>query len=152
MNEAPQAGTASLPFGVEIPFIDLLGVTMNWFEGGESELSFTPQREHMNSFEVAHGGVIMTLLDIGMATAARSVDKTEGIVTIEMKTSFMQPAKGALITRGKLLHRTRSTAFVEGRVINAEGVVCAHATGTFRYVPRRPGSDTPSNPARIATD
>ena len=152
MNNTPAPGSASLPFGVEIPFIDLLGVQMNWFEGGESELAFTPQREHMNSFEVAHGGVIMTLLDIGMATAARSVDKTEGIVTIEMKTSFMQPAKGALITRGKLLHRTRSTAFVEGRVINAEGVVCAHATGTFRYVPRRPGSDTPSNPARIATD
>jgi len=152
MNEAPQAGKASLPFGVEIPFIDLLGVTMNWFEGGESELSFTPQREHMNSFEVAHGGVIMTLLDISMATAARSIDKTEGIVTIEMKTSFMQPANGSLITRGKLLHRTRTTAFVEGRVINAEGVVCAHATGTFRYVPRRPGSDSSSQAARIATD
>ena len=69
-----------------------------------------------------------------------------------MKPSFMQPAKGALITRGKLLHRTRSTAFVEGRVINAEGVVCAHATGTFRYVPRRPGSDSSSQAARIATD
>ena len=152
MNNAPVPGSASLPFGVEIPFIDLLGVKMNWFEGGESELSFTPQREHMNSFEVAHGGVVMTLLDIGMATAARSIDKTEGIVTIEMKTSFLQPAKGALITRGKLLHRTRTTAFVEGRVINAEGVVCAHATGTFRYVPRRPGSDSPSQPSRIATD
>ena len=53
-----------MPFGVEIPFIDLLGVKMNWFEGGESELSFTPQREHMNSFEVAHGGVVMTLLEM----------------------------------------------------------------------------------------
>jgi uncharacterized protein (TIGR00369 family) len=152
MNNTPAPGTASLPFGVEIPFIDLLGIQMNWFEGGESEIAFTPKREHMNSFEVAHGGVIMTLLDIGMATAARSIDKSEGVVTIEMKTSFMQPAKGALITRGKLLHRTRSTAFVEARVLNAEGLVCAHATGTFRYVPRRPGSDQPAQPAPIATD
>jgi uncharacterized protein (TIGR00369 family) len=152
MNNTPAPGTPSLPFGVEIPFIDLLGVRMNWFEGGESEIAFTPRHEHMNSFQVAHGGVVMTLLDIGMATAARSVDKTEGIVTIEMKTSFMHPAKGELITRGKLLHRTRTTAFVEARVINAEGTVCAHSTGTFRYVPRRPGSDQASTPSPIATD
>ena len=77
------------------------------------------------------------------ATAARSVDKTMGIVTIEMKTSFMQPASGALTARGKLLHRTRSTAFTEGMVYDAQGRPCAHATGTFRYVPKAPDPMSP---------
>ena len=85
----------------------------------------------MNSFEVAHGGAIMTLLDVSMATAARSVDKASGVVTIEMKTSFMRPAKvpsgAALVARGLLQHRTRSMAFTEGRVYDAEGQLCAVA-------------------------
>ena len=78
----------------------------------------------------------MTLLDVTMATAARSVDKTLGVVTIEMKASFLQPARGQLIGKGKLLHRSKSMAFTEGSVFDSEGRICAHATGTFKYVPR----------------
>jgi uncharacterized protein (TIGR00369 family) len=78
----------------------------------------------------------MTLLDVTMATAARSVDKTLGVVTIEMKTSFIQPARGQLVSKGKLLHRSKSMAFTEGTIFDDEGRICAHATGTFKYVPR----------------
>ena len=130
-------------FGAYIPFVAHLGFEMVYFEDGESEIRFTPEPEHLNSFNVAHGGAVMTLLDVTLATAARSVDKTMGIVTIEMKTSFMQPASGALIARGKLLHRTRSTAFTEGTVYDAQGRACAHATGTFRYVPKAPDPMSP---------
>jgi len=130
-------------FGAYIPFVEHLGFEMVFFEDGESELRFTPEPEHLNSFNVAHGGALMTLLDVAQATAARSVDKTMGIVTIEMKTSFMQPATGTLTARGKLLHRTRSTAFTEGTVYDAQGRACAHATGTFRYVPKAPDPMSP---------
>lgn len=144
--------STSNSFGVEIPFVQLLGIEMRWFENGASELAYTPSPDHMNSFQVAHGGAVMTLLDVTMATAARSVDKGMGIVTIEMKTSFMQPARGALVARGKLLHRTRSTAFSEAHLYDAEGQLCAHSTGTFRYVPKRPGSESPAGTTQIATD
>ena len=130
-------------FGAYIPFVEHLGFEMVFFDDGESELRFTPEPEHLNSFNVAHGGALMTLLDVALATAARSVDKTMGIVTIEMKTSFMQPATGTLTARGKLLHRTRSTAFTEGTVYDAQGRACAHATGTFRYVPKAPDPMSP---------
>ena len=130
-------------FGAYIPFVVHLGFEMVFFEDGESELRFTPEPEHLNSFNVAHGGALMTLLDVALATAARSVDKTMGIVTIEMKTSFMQPATGTLTARGKVLHRTRSTAFTEGTVYDAQGRACAHATGTFRYVPKAPDPMSP---------
>lgn len=68
-----------------------------------------------------------------------------GIVTIEMKTSFMQPAKGHLIGRGKLLHRTRSMAFTEGQLLDEQGRVCVHATGTFRYVPKAADPSPPTD-------
>ncbi len=131
----------SIPFGATIPFVDHLGFTLEKFDGGESELHYAPQPEHLNSFAVTHGGAVMTLLDVVMATAARSVDPVMGVVTIEMKTSFMRPAKVApgqkLVAKGVLQHRTRSMAFTEGRVYDAEGQLCAMSTGTFKYVARR---------------
>ncbi len=131
----------SIPFGAKIPFVDHLGFSLEKFEGGESELHFAPRPEHMNSFDVTHGGAVMTFLDVIMATAARSVDPDMGVVTIEMKTTFMRPAKvpegQVLVGKGHLQHRTRSMAFTEGSVFDAQGQLCAHATGTFKYVTRR---------------
>jgi uncharacterized protein (TIGR00369 family) len=131
----------SIPFGAHIPFVDHLGFTLEKFEGGESELHFAPRPEHLNSFDVTHGGALMTLLDVVMATAARSVDNDMGVVTIEMKTTFMRPGKVTdgqkLVAKGFLQHRTRSMAFTEGRVYDPEGQLCAMATGTFKYVARR---------------
>lgn len=134
----------SIPFGAVIPFVDHLGFTMEKFEGGHSELRYVPLAHHLNSFDVTHGGAVMTLLDVVMATAARSVEQDMGVVTIEMKTSFMRPAKvtagQALQAKGQLLHRTRSMAFTEGKVFDSDGQLCAHATGTFKYVARRASS------------
>ena len=128
----------SLDFGAFIPFVDHLGFTLEKFDGGESELHYAPLPEHCNSFGVLHGGAVMTFLDVIMATAARSVQKDMGIVTIEMKTSFMQPAKGPLVAKGRLIHRTATLAFTEGSVYDAAGRICSHATGTFKYVKRLP--------------
>ncbi|MEO6319497.1 MAG: PaaI family thioesterase [Polaromonas sp.] len=127
-------------FGAEIPFVTLLGFTLELFEGGESTLGYTPRPEHLNSFAVTHGGACMTLLDVTMAVAARSVQKDMGVVTIEMKTSFMRPAPGdgsKLTARGRLMHRSKSLAFTEATIYDAQGQACAHATGTFKYVRRQ---------------
>lgn len=136
-----KSSSMSIAFGASIPFVEHLGFTLEKFEGGESELLFAPRPEHLNSFDVTHGGAVMTFLDVIMATAARSVEPDMGVVTIEMKTSFMRPAKvpagQALVGQGLLKHRTRSMAFTEGSVFDDQGQLCAHATGTFKYVTRR---------------
>lgn len=127
-----------MEFSVHIPFVEHLGFELQTFEGGEAEISFAPKPEHENSFNVVHGGASMTLLDVVMAHAARSVEPAMGCVTIEMKTSFMRAAKGPLQAKGKLLHRTATMAFTEGSIFDAAGKLCAHATGTFKFVPRLP--------------
>jgi uncharacterized protein (TIGR00369 family) len=126
-----------------IPFAKLMGFELVKFEGGESDIRYTPRPEHFNTFDVAHGGACMTLLDIAMASAARSETPEIGVVTIEMKTSFMRPSVGPLSGRGRLLHRTATLAFVEARIYDDKEQVCAHATGTFKYVKRR----LPTGPA-----
>ena len=123
-------------FGAYIPFVDHLGFEMVFYDEGQSELRYTPEPEHLNSFNVTHGGAVMTLLDVTLASAARSVDKGMGVMTIEMKTSFMQPARGTLTCKGRLIHRTRQMAFTEGSVYDAEGNISAHASATFKYVDR----------------
>lgn len=136
-------------FGVAIPFVDHLGFELHRFEGGFSELGYDPKPEHLNSFAVTHGGALMTLLDVTMAVAARSVQKDMGVVTIEMKTSFMQPARGKLTGKGHLMHRTPTMAFTEGTIFDEEGRACAHATGTFKYVRRLPTGPKSSNPLSV---
>ena len=136
----------SLDFGAVIPFVHHLGFTLEKFEGGESVMHYAPRPEHCNSFGVTHGGAVMTFLDVIMATAARSVQPGMGVVTIEMKTSFMRPAKvtpaGRLTAKGRLMHRTQSMAFTEGTIYDEAGRACAHATGTFKYVKRAPDRTT----------
>lgn len=143
----------SIPFGAHIPFVQHLGFELKLFDGGHSEIDFVPQAEHLNSFDVTHGGASMTLLDVTMATAARSVQPDMGVVTIEMKTSFMQAARGKLTAKGRLMHRTATMAFTEATIYDAEGRACAHATGTFKYVKRLPTGAKGSNPLNtISTD
>ena len=142
-----------MQFGVHIPFVEHLGFDLVVFEGGHSELRYQTQPEHCNSFAVAHGGVLMTLLDVTMATAARSVAQDMGVVTIEMKTSFMQPSRGLLSGKGRLMHRTATMAFTEATVFDSEGRACAHSTGTFKYVRRLPTGPAGSSPLNvISTD
>jgi uncharacterized protein (TIGR00369 family) len=142
-----------LEFSVRIPFVELLGFRLQRMDGGEAEITFDPAPEHQNSFDVVHGGATMTLLDVVMAHAARSVQTDMGAVTIEMKTSFMRASKGALTAKGKLLHRTATMAFTEGQVFDAAGRLCSHATGTFKFVPRLPTGPGSANPLnRISTD
>jgi uncharacterized protein (TIGR00369 family) len=152
-----------MKFGVEIPFVHHLGFELVLFEDGRSELKYAPKPEHLNSFGVTHGGAAMTLMDVTMAVAARSVQKDMGVVTIEMKTSFMQAAKagqGQVLTgKGRLMHRTATMAFTEATLYDEEGRACAHATGTFKYVKRLPtglktsnAMNAPDDGAGISTD
>ncbi len=127
-------------FGIEIPFVSHLGFKLVLFEGGNSAIEYDPLPEHLNTFNVTHGGAVMTLMDVTMAAAARSVQPGIGVVTIEMKTQFMQPCKGLLTGKGRLMHRTGSMAFTEATIYDTQGNACAHATGTFKYVERLPAS------------
>ena len=94
---------------------------------------------------------LTALAVLTLATAARSDTPEFGVVTIEMKTSFMQPARGPLVAKGRLIHRTASMAFAEGSVYDAEGRICSHATGTFKYV-RRQSADAGAGSHAISTD
>ena len=128
-----------MQFPRHIPFAETLGFELLKFDNGEAEIAVTVQDALCNAWMVAHGGVTMTLLDMAMAHAARSprpgVEPTgQGVVTIEMKTSFVRPGLGRLVAKGRIIHGSASLVFCEGSVFDEPGKLVAHATGTFKYL------------------
>ncbi len=131
--------TAAQAFPVEIPFLNHLGVEFLEMEKGRARIALNLQPEHMNSWHVTHGGVTMTLLDVVMSLAGRSLDPdSRAGVTVEMKTSFLQPAGKSghrLIASGFAFHRSTTMCFCEGEVHDGDKLV-AKAMGTFKYIKR----------------
>jgi uncharacterized protein (TIGR00369 family) len=128
-----------MKFARHIPFVEHLGFELLEWEGGQARIALDLRDELTNSWAVVHGGVTMTLLDVAMAHAARSPNQpghpdSSGVVTIEMKTSFVRPGLGRLVAHGRLLQRTASLAFCEAALRDAEEQLVAHATGTFKYL------------------
>ena len=123
-------------FRNDIPFVKDLGIEFVSAESGRSVLALDLTPRHLNSWSVAHGGVLMTLLDVAMAVAGRSLDPAAGGgVTVEMKISFAQPAKAGtrLLASGHAFHRSSSMAFCEGEVRDRDERLIAKAMGTFKY-------------------
>ena len=127
------------PFPAEIPFLAHLGAEFLGMENGHAEIALDLQTHHMNSWHVAHGGVTMTLLDVVMSMAGRSLEPTaRGGVTVEMKTSFLQPAGSAgdrIVAKGNAFHRSTTMVFCDGEIWNGDKLV-AKAMGTFKYIKR----------------
>jgi acyl-CoA thioesterase len=128
--------TQSTAFRLNIPFITELGIEFIGAADGRASVALDLEPRHLNSWAVAHGGVLMTLLDVAMAVAGRSLDPDAGGgVTVEMKTSFLQPGKaGARLTAtGHAFHRSTTMAFCDGEVRDANDRLIAKAMGTFKY-------------------
>ncbi|MFL5368249.1 MAG: PaaI family thioesterase, partial [Myxococcales bacterium] len=55
-------------FGRKIPFIDLLGARAEAREKGKAVVSLQMHEDLRNSWGFAHGGVVVTLLDVCMGS------------------------------------------------------------------------------------
>jgi acyl-CoA thioesterase len=79
-----------------------------------------------------------------MSMAGRSLDPAARAgVTIEMKTSFLQPAGQIgdwLVAKGYAVHRSATLCFCNGELWNGDRLV-AQASGTFKYLKRIAGAD-----------
>ncbi len=129
--------TQSTAFRLNVPFIKELGVEFISAADGQSMVALNLEPWHLNSWSVAHGGVLMSLLDVAMAVAGRSINVgAGGGVTVEMKTSFLQPAKAGsrLLVSGTAYHRSTTMAFCEGEVRDTDDRLIAKAMGTFKYL------------------
>jgi uncharacterized protein (TIGR00369 family) len=120
-------------FGVDIPFADYCGIEPVASEPGLCRLAITMRDEHKNHLGVAHGGVLLTLLDVAMGSAARLLAGTS-VVTVDLQSSFLSPGRGNLLAEGRVLRPGRSLIFCEGDVRDSAGALVAKASALFKVV------------------
>lgn len=132
------SGAAKLDFTRDyqnrIPFVAHLGLVTEVLGEGTARLSMSLPKHFTNSLGTAHGGVILSLLDVALCTAARTLhpDST-GVVTIDLSASFIGGGKGdRLVAEARVLKDARNVTFVEGEAKNADGSLVAKAIGTVK--------------------
>ena len=84
-------------FTNNIPFSQHLGIKVDALEKGVARLSMAIRPEFMTSWGTTHGGSILSLLDITLSMAARTLyDPPRSIMTIDLSTQFIGTATGVL--------------------------------------------------------
>ena len=118
----------------KIPFIGHLDIQTEALGDGTARLCVSVTRPLTNSMGTVHGGVIMSLLDVAVCTAARTLHLDSlGAITIDMSTSFIGGGSGAkLIAEARVLKDGRSMTFVEAEAKNEDGSLVAKAIATVR--------------------
>jgi len=133
-REQGPGGTAQ-NFDINIPFIEHLGVKLLEKGDGRVVVRLEPRPEHLNSWNGVHGGVLMTLLDAALSSAARSLDPAcIGATTVEMKANFLSAAKGPVLAEAFAERAGRSLIFAEGKATDSAAKLLAIATGTFKLI------------------
>ncbi len=128
-----------------IPFLHYLGMRKLRADGNEAVVSLELNADLLNNHGAGHGGVVMTLLDAAMASAALSrADFKREVVTISMNIGFIRPAAGTLYATGRATGGGKSICFCEGEIVDDSGTVVAQSQGTFRYRERANRDGQPS--------
>ena len=126
---------ANAGFHIHVPFVEHLGLQILKRGDGVVRLRLDPRPEFKNSWGSVHGGVLMTLLDVALASAGRSLDdKCNGALTVEMKVNFIAAANGPVLGEGRAQRAGRSLIFSEGELRSEDGTLLAKATGTFKLL------------------
>jgi uncharacterized protein (TIGR00369 family) len=125
-----------------IPFVSHLKILTESLGEGTARLSMPVEPHLTNSLGTAHGGVIMSLLDVALCTAARTLHpESVGVITIDLSTSFIGGATGKkLFADARVLRDGRSMSFVEAEAKNEDGSLVAKAIATVRVRHKKEGA------------
>lgn len=113
---------------------DLLGMEADLLEQGKVVFTLRTRPDFANPLGSTHGGICATLLDSVMGCAVHStLEAGVGYSTLELKVNYIRsvPTDGQKLTAtGTTIHVGRTTATAEGRVVDEQDRLVAHATTT----------------------
>jgi uncharacterized protein (TIGR00369 family) len=118
------------------PAAALLGWKALDLEPGHVRVRYTARPEFVNPHGAIQGGFLAAMLDDAMGPALFTTLAADQFApTIEIKVSFLRPARpGWIIAEGRVVHRTRSLAFLEGTLSTEDGELIATGSATARIV------------------
>lgn len=117
-----------------------MGVRMRAVEAGAVTLEMPFHDGFTQQHGFLHAGAITTALDSAAGYAALSLmPEGAGVLTVELKTSLMRPARGEMFRfEGRVLKAGRSVMFAEAHCFGEAGEI-AHLTATMMVIEGRDG-------------
>jgi uncharacterized protein (TIGR00369 family) len=116
------------------PISDTLGFYLVEAEKGRVVFQGTPQHRHYNPIGSVHGGFHATLLDSCVACAIQTtLEAGQGYTTIELKINYIRALTdrvGPVRAEGRVIHAGKQIGTAEGKLVDADGKLYAHATTT----------------------
>ncbi len=110
---------------------------------GRITIAFEAKSEFCNLLGNVQGGMLAAMLDLVMSFSVLCTMGGPGYVvpTIDMNTHFLSPAKpGRIVGEGGVVKKGRSIAFMEGRLLDAQGALLSIATASgtlMKWPPER---------------
>jgi uncharacterized protein (TIGR00369 family) len=117
--------------------------TLGWeavsIEPGRVRVRFQAREAFCNGMGNIQGGFLAAMLDDTMGPALfTELGDGQFAPTLELKINFFRAARpGTLIGEGRVAHRTRNVAFLEGTLMTEDGAVVATSTATARIFEAR---------------
>jgi uncharacterized protein (TIGR00369 family) len=132
-----------MSFGQEDTFIGLVGPLYFRNLGNRTETRLLLERRHLNPNGSAHGGLLMTMMDITLGSTAGAAIGFGGVYpTIQLSCSFIAGAfiNEELRGEAEVQRMGRTIAFVSGRLRVDDRIVM---TGSAVF--RNPQSNSPAS-------
>ena len=117
----------------------LIGASLARVEAGEVEIAL-PWRDDLTQQKgFVHGGVIGMIADTACGYSAFSLMPAGGsLVTVEYKMNILQPGRGALVARGKVIRPGRTLTVARAEVYADDGSHVATMLQTLMALPGTP--------------
>jgi uncharacterized protein (TIGR00369 family) len=123
----------SAPIGHTMDFVPIEA------EAGRMVFQGTPGPQHYNPIGSVHGGYFCTLLDSAVGCAIQTMlPKGMGYTTLEIKVNLIRALTvktGPVRAEGKVIQVGGRVGIAEGRIVDAEGKLYAHASTTCLIFP-----------------
>jgi uncharacterized protein (TIGR00369 family) len=120
------------------PFVALLGFTLDEVGEGRVVFSLKPQEFMYNGLGVLHGGVAASIFDTAVGCACITVVPHDKVaVTMDLHIRYFKPLtlkSGTVRCEAEVINAGRTTVTAEGRLFDAAGRLCGHATSTLALV------------------
>lgn len=115
------------------PFPSLLSFELVDIKQGFAQFEMTMEKKHLQPWQIAHGGVIASLIDSAAFWAIWfSIPAGDGLVSVDLKLNYLRPAdRGKLIAIGKEIKTGKTLGYAEAEVRDESGSLVAHGTSTL---------------------
>ncbi|MFO0547536.1 MAG: PaaI family thioesterase [Polyangiaceae bacterium] len=124
----------------QAPISETLRFWLVAVEEGFARFEGSPDESLCNPMGPVHGGVAATLLDSAMGCAVMTtLDAGTAYTTAQLGVHLVRPLTPKTercVVEGRVLHRGRSLATAEARLLDDRGALVAHGTTTCAIFPR----------------